>query len=324
MTRAATLYQNFLNFWIFTMKHTKISIAGDLGSGKSTIAHLLAEKIGCKRYSTGDIQRETAKKFRMSTLELNRYMEKDTAIDDDIDEFNKNLNLKEESFVIDSRMAWHFIPTSFKIFLKVDPDISAERVFRDNQRTSEGYPDINKTKKELSNRKKSENERFQNLYRVDCSDINNYDLVVDTTYSNPKTIVNKILPLHNQWSENNEFIKFWSSPKILFPTKSIGILDKSANKKICSSIQQKGFSPEFPIEVLSINDFDFIYDGHLRVSASILADPGLIPLSYRAQNNWETANRKTVTEYIKSEFKIRYAHDWERWHNFKYPSYPEL
>ena len=157
------------------MKLTKISIAGDLGSGKSTVARLLAESIQCRRYSTGDIQREIAKKFRMSTLELNRYMEKDTAIDDEIDEFNKNLNLKEESFVIDSRMAWHFIPTSFKIFLKVDPKIAAERVFRDNQRTSERYADIKKAKNELLHRKKSENERFQNLYRVDCSDMNNYD-----------------------------------------------------------------------------------------------------------------------------------------------------
>jgi cytidylate kinase len=243
------------------MKHTKISFAGDLGSGKSTIARLLAESIHCKRYSTGAIQREIAQKFRMSTLELNRYMEKDTAIDDDIDEFNKNLNLKEESFVIDSRMAWHFIPTSFKIFLKVDPNVSAERVFRDSQRTSEHYADINKAKNELVNRKKSENDRFQNLYRVDCSDMNNYDLVVDTTYSNPESIVNKILSLHKQWSENKEFIKFWSSPKMLFPTKSIGILDTSANKEICSSIQQNGFKSEFPVEVLNLNDFDFIYDG---------------------------------------------------------------
>ncbi|MGD9138694.1 MAG: cytidylate kinase family protein [Desulfobacterales bacterium] len=306
------------------MKHTKISIAGDLGSGKSTIARLLAGNIHCKRYSTGDIQREIAKKLRMSTLELNRYMENDTAIDDDIDEFNKNLNLKEESFVIDSRMAWHFIPRSFKIFLKVDPNISAERVFRDSQRTSEHYADINKAKNELLHRKKSENDRFQSLYRVDCSDMNNYDLVVDTTYSNPKTIVNKILSLLKQWSENKEFIKFWSSPKILFPTKSIGILDTSANQEICGSIQQNGFKSEFPVEVLNLNNFDFIYDGHLRVSASILADIGLIPLSYRAQNNWETTNRETVTEYIKSKFKISYVRDWEKWHKFKYPTYPEL
>ena len=147
---------------------------------------------------------------------------------------------------------------------------------------------------------------------------------MDTTYSNPKSIVNKILALHKQWSKNNEFVKAWGSPKILFPTKSIGILDTSAIKEICSSIQQNGFKPEFPIEVLNFNDFDFVYDGHLRASASILADSGLIPLSYRAQNNWETANRKTTTEYIKSGFKISYARDWEKWHNFKYPSYPEF
>jgi len=306
------------------MKRTKISIAGDLGSGKSTIARLLNEKNNCRLYSTGDIQREIAKKLNMSTLELNRYMEKNTRIDDDIDEFNKNLNLKKESFVIDSRMAWHFIPTSFKIFLKVDPDISAERVFKDNQRMSERYADIHKAKSELSHRKKSENERFQSLYGVDCSDMENYDLVVDTSYSNPESIADKILLLHKRWSENADNIKFWASPKLLFPTKPIGRLDKSASKEISNSVQQNGFNSEFPIEALNIQDFHFIFDGHLRVSASILADVCLIPLNYIAGDHWGMVNSASASEFIKSEFKLGYAYDWEGRHNFKYPSYPEL
>ena len=306
------------------MAYIKISIAGDLGSGKSTIARLIQAKIDCRLYSTGDIQRGIAKKLSMSTLELNRYMEKNSRIDDDIDEFNKNLNLKKESFIIDSRMAWHFIPTSFKIFLKVDPDISAQRVFNDNQRKSERYADIQHAKNELSHRKKSENERFRTLYSVDCSDMNNYNLVVDTTYSDPESIVDKILVLHRRWSEKKDYIKFWASPKLFFPTKPIGRLDKSASKEIRSSVQQNGFNSEFPIEALNIQDFHFIFDGHLRVSASILADVCLIPLNYIAGDHWGMVNGVSASEFIKSEFKIGYAHDWERRHNFKYPAYPEL
>ena len=50
------------------MNYTKISIAGDLGSGKSTIAKKLTKKFGCRQYSTGDIQREIAKKLKMSVV----------------------------------------------------------------------------------------------------------------------------------------------------------------------------------------------------------------------------------------------------------------
>lgn len=306
------------------MNHTKISIAGDLGSGKSTIARLIQAKIDCRLYSTGDIQRAIAKKLSMSTLELNRYMEKNSRIDDDIDEFNKNLNLKKESFIIDSRMAWHFIPTSFKIFLKVDPDISAQRVFNDNQRKSERYADIQNAKNELSHRKKSENERFRTLYSVDCADMKNYDLVVDTSYSSPDSIVDTILALHKKWSENRELIKFWASPKLLFPTKPILKLDRSDAKKICDSVQRNGFKPEFPIETVTNQDFHFIYDGHLRVSASILSDVCLIPLSYVGGDHWGTVKGVSVSEFIKSEFKIDYAHDWEARHHFSYPAYPGL
>lgn len=260
----------------------------------------------------------------MSTLELNKYMEKNTRIDDDIDDFNKNLNLKKESFIIDSRMAWHFIPTSFKIFLTVDPNISAERVFNDNQRMSEAYADIHNAKRELSHRKKSENERFQSLYGVDCSDMENYDLVVDTSYSDPESIVDRILLLHKRWSQNDAYIKFWASPMLLFPTKPIGIFDKSAANEIFNSIQRHGYKSDFPIEALNVQDFHFIFDGHLRVSASILADVCLIPLNHIAGDHWGMVNSVSASEFIKSEFKIGYACDWESRHNFKYPAYPEL
>jgi predicted cytidylate kinase len=306
------------------MNYTKISIAGDLGSGKSTIAQKLTKKFGCRLYSTGDIQREIAKNLEMSTLELNKHMEKNSKIDEEIDEFNKNLNIKSESFIIDSRMAWHFIPTSFKIFLKVDPDISARRVLNDNNRKSESYTDFQIAKKELAHRKRSENERFLDLYSVDCSDMNNYDLVVDTSYSDPESIVDKILMLHKRWSENDEFIKFWANPKLLFPTQPIAKLGRSSSKKVYDSIQFNGFKPEFPIEALNYQDFHFIFDGHLRVSASIFSNISLIPLNYIFGNDRGKIIGVPTPEFVKSEFKISYAYDWEECHKFTYPSYPTL
>ena len=41
-------------------KSVKISLAGDLGSGKSTVGAILAEKLSAAVYSTGTIQRKIA------------------------------------------------------------------------------------------------------------------------------------------------------------------------------------------------------------------------------------------------------------------------
>lgn len=306
------------------MAYTKISITGDLGSGKSTIAKLLTQKIDCRLYSTGNIQRELAKKLNMTTMELNKYMEENSSIDDDIDDFNKNLNIKNESFIIDSRMAWHFIPASFKIFLNVDPTISASRVFNDNNRKSERYNNVDDARNELMRREESENKRFRDLYDVNCSDMDNYDLVVDTSYSDPESIVDKILKLHKRWLENRKLIKFWAHSRLLFPTQPISRLGRPSSKQIYDSVRTNGFNPEFPIQVFSSNNFHFIFDGHLRVSASIFADVNLIPLNYIATDISGLIFGVRPSKFATTEFKIGYAYDWEECHKFTYPSYPDF
>ena len=88
----------------------------------------------------------------MSTLELNTYMKSHPEIDQEIDNLTKSLSDKDESFILDSRMAWHFIPNSFKVFLKVQADIAAKRIYKDQDRINEKYYDINAAKKHIIDR----------------------------------------------------------------------------------------------------------------------------------------------------------------------------
>ena len=62
-------------------KSVKISLAGDLGSGKSTVGAILAERLSAAVYSTGTIQRKIAEEMGMTTLQLNQYMETHPEID---------------------------------------------------------------------------------------------------------------------------------------------------------------------------------------------------------------------------------------------------
>ena len=101
-------------------KKIKISITGDLGSGKSTVCRYIKENHGLNVYSIGQIQRSLAQKYNMDILTFNRYMESHPEFDEEIDAELAKIGKRDESMVLDSRMAWHFVPDSFKVYLSVE------------------------------------------------------------------------------------------------------------------------------------------------------------------------------------------------------------
>ena len=158
-----------------------ITVTGDLGSGKSSICSKLAEKYGASRLSTGGVQRELAAKLGITTLELNRMADVDPTIDQQIDGVFKTLEDREDMLIVDSRMAWHFMPHSFKLCMTCDPVIAAQRIW-EHQRAGEGYANAEECLIGITARKDSEHQRFFRTYGVRLGDQSNYDLVVDTTH----------------------------------------------------------------------------------------------------------------------------------------------
>lgn len=160
-----------------------VTISGELGSGKSTVGKLLAEKLAFEYLSTGQMQRQLANTLGMTILELNTHAKDNTEIDRQLDTYIKNLQNVSADMVIDSRLAWYFLPDSYSIYLTVDPNIAAERIFNDLSRnTSENsYASIEDALQKAAERKALENQRFFELYSIDCTDIRNYDFVLDTS-----------------------------------------------------------------------------------------------------------------------------------------------
>src|SRR3974377_446142 len=109
----------------------RITIAGDIGSGKTTIARELARHAAVEMRSTGGIQRQLAAARGITTLELNRLAESDPSIDDEIDGYLKNLPAGD--LVVESRMAWRFVPDTSRIFLYVLKQEAANRILRANR-----------------------------------------------------------------------------------------------------------------------------------------------------------------------------------------------
>jgi len=182
------------------MDHPKITITGDLGSGKSAVSKLLKASTGFPIYSTGAILREIAQNRGMTVLELNQYAETHPEIDDEIDDFSRNLGKQSRSVIVDSRLAWFFIPNSFKVFLKVAIDEAVRRIMGHDRGATESYRDAETAKRDILARKQSENARFLELYGADCADMTNFDLVVDTTHRTPEQVNALILDGLGQYS----------------------------------------------------------------------------------------------------------------------------
>lgn len=290
-----------------------ISITGDLGSGKSTVAKKLCEILGYKYLSTGEIQRQLALKEGMNTLEFNKFTDQNQFIDDYIDQRLKDVNNQLDSYILDSRLGWHFVKKSFKVYVMAIEEVAASRVMVDNNRIGEPQAnDIQQKIKEQQERRKSENERFEKTYNVKPSIFKDFDAVIDTSSANIEEVTNLLLKLYNQWKNHQPFHKIWMSPMRIFPTKSNDI------------ISNKEYNYETPLScVLFEKDF-FIFDGHKNLAQCFETSTSFVPVSLLAKNNEKiTANLSSET-FVKESVSLDLIQKWENAFNFKYYHYPKF
>lgn len=198
-----------------------ITITGDLGSGKSTVAKELCRILGFTYLSTGQIQRNLAQEMGMNTLEFNRFTDQNLHIDDYIDNKVKEINNVKEPHILDSRLAWHFINSSFKIYLMALDEVAAMRVLKDDKRIGEpAANDVQGKIKELRERRESENQRFASNYGVKPGLFTDFDALVDTSSASINEVTQLIVSLYKSYCENQNAPKIWLSPLRILPTRS--------------------------------------------------------------------------------------------------------
>ena len=174
-----------------------ISISGSHGSGKSTIAKMLAEKLDWPRYYMGGLRREAALKRGLTLAEYNKLGESDPSTDLEVDNYQKELGEKENNFIIEGRTSWHFIPHSLKIYIDVDQKIGAERIFKNLQEENNRNEDKNLNSledviKSVEERYKSDKLRYKKYFNIDVYDLKNYDFIVNTDKLNIEQVFEKV------------------------------------------------------------------------------------------------------------------------------------
>lgn len=172
-----------------------ITISGTPGSGKSTVAELLEDKLGIKYVYSGMLFREQAKKYNMSLEEFGKYCEENSEIDKELD--NRQIEIiKKGDVILEGRLAgWlayqNNIP-AFKVALDTDLETRARRIVNREKGS------IEQRKKEILERERSEALRYKNYYNIDLEDKSIYDVFIDSGDKTPEEIVEIIIKKINK------------------------------------------------------------------------------------------------------------------------------
>ena len=170
-----------------------ISISGLPGSGKTTVGKILAKKLGYDFFSMGDLRGKWAQKRGMTIDELNKLGEKEEWTDKETDRYAEKLGKENDNFVIDSWLAFHFIPHSFKVFLSVKPEEAGKRVHKDQRKDEKDVDSPEEAREMLEKRVEQSNKRYKKYYGLDFLEKKHYDLVLDTTGLTPEETADRIL-----------------------------------------------------------------------------------------------------------------------------------
>jgi len=186
-----------------------ITIAGRPGSGKSTTAKGVAKQLGFKHFSSGDLFRQVSKEHGVDVLQLNLDAERVEGIsdvDELVDQKLRDIGETEKEIVIDSRMAWHWMPDSFKVFLDLDLKTAAERILSSMTLERMEAENIPTTPEEyatvLLKRLESESRRYKKMYDVDPYHVENYDLIVDTRVYGPEEAITYVMQEYKKWADS--------------------------------------------------------------------------------------------------------------------------
>ncbi len=163
----------------------RISVGGDIGSGKSTFSKHLAEELNIPRIYIGQFMREEAKSRNMTLDAFNALLEEDDEIDRLMDQKTHETSKKEERGIFEGRVAWHFVEKpDAKVYFSVDAKVAAQRIWEEkDNHLRDQYESVDALMKANKARKQSEEARYHSYYAISAYEKKNYDVVTDTTES---------------------------------------------------------------------------------------------------------------------------------------------
>ena len=164
-----------------------ITIGGLAGSGTTTAAKILSEKLQIPYLSAGEIFRQMAVEKGMDIMEFGKFAEGNDEIDLEIDRRQALLTKENTDLIVEGRLSAHFVEADLKIWFVAPQDIRIERICMREGKTRETV------KKEIITRGESEATRYQEIHGIDIENMEVYDIVINSHSFKPEGIAEIIL-----------------------------------------------------------------------------------------------------------------------------------
>lgn len=152
-----------------------VTVDGPSGAGKGTIAQQIAEELGIDHFSAGDVFRSIAEDRGISHTKLAEQADKEVDIEVDRRTLERGL---EESCVVDGRLpSWVMGDYSdLRIYVTADEKERARRIAG-----REGMNQEEALEEEIRKRDSENDRRYEDYYRIDTSELDIYDVIIDNT-----------------------------------------------------------------------------------------------------------------------------------------------
>lgn len=280
-----------------------VVINGDLGSGKTTVSVLLAQRLGVRRISIGDLYRDLASQRGMTTLGLNLHAELDDKIDHHVDQLQRDIAASGEQLVVDSRLAWHLFTNALKVHLLTEPTAAARRVLG-RPTAVENYATVDEARSHLAARSESERVRFLTRYGANKTRLRNYDVICDSTRASPHEIVERIIGYLQASRAGAPDPVCHLDPRRVIPTADVPSPDRP--------------EPPQPLVVGYAAPHFFVVRGHQHLSSAIRSGQTLVQATLAAETP-EDISGSRCDHYLHANATSARIRDWEQTHGIELP-----
>lgn len=277
----------------------RITLCGDLGSGKSSVGRRLSELLGIPYFSGGQLFREIGQISNLDALATNLEAETNVDIDAAVDQRTKDLDRDLPDFILDSRMGWHFVSNAAKVYLSASPDTAAQRIVGDASRKSENYADPESAVMMLRRRRESERKRYRKLYGVDIEDRDNYDIRIITDDAAVEDICTIILAFLSKKTLHREWIPKARLVPMINIREASGIL-RSEHAAIADS---------FVLPLLIAQNYGLFFDSAETLVSAINYETALVP--YQSKTPTSLPSSVDPFELAKKTVSHSDLYDWE-------------
>jgi cytidylate kinase len=169
--------------------------------------------------------RELLEKRNMTLEEFNEQAKTERALDEAIDEQLRALRAQND-IVIDSRLGFFWLPESFKVYLDIDMDTAAARIFsdmQDNKKRAKGaalMSTLGEVSWHVKKRMQEERKRYRRHYGIDPYDSSRFDLVVNTERHSPETVALTVFDEYKKWLKTRTWVPVYSEVPLGYSYKN--------------------------------------------------------------------------------------------------------